>query len=144
MLQHMNHAYEKGFTLMEVMLVFVIIGILAAIAIPNYISYRNRSLCGTVESDAMTVAQKIYDYYTVPTHTGLPTPTDLKLSSSALSNGDSVAIGGNINGTISIVVTDGRSQCPTDYQAGMTSGISPNGFWNNDASNAKFTKLIRR
>ena len=139
----MNHTHQKGFTLIEVMLVFVIIGILAAIAIPNYISYRNRSVCGVVESDAMTVAQKVYDYYTVPTHTGMPTLTDLRISPFTLSNSNSAAISGNINGTVSIAVTDGRSQCPTDYQTGMTSAISPNGFWSGDASNAKFTKVIR-
>jgi prepilin-type N-terminal cleavage/methylation domain-containing protein len=116
-LQNMNHSHEKGFTLIEVMLVFVIIGILAAIAIPNYISFRSRSFCSTVESDAMTVAQKVFDYYAIPTHTtGLPTLTDLKISPSSLSNSNSAVISGNINGTISIVVTDGRSQCPTDYR----------------------------
>ena len=137
MLQKMTRTNEKGFTLIELMIVIAIIGILAAIAIPNFISYRNKSFCSGTESDAGSIAAALANYFAIPTHTALPTVAQLGVS---LTNKNSAAVSGTANSTITIVVTDASGRCPADYQSALSQTNSPSGYW---SGAGVYTKLMK-
>lgn len=56
-----NHG---GFTLIELLIVVAIIGIIAAIAIPQFSSYRQKAFDASAQSDLKSVKSYLEGYYT--------------------------------------------------------------------------------
>ncbi len=62
-LQKLKKHSDKGFTLIELMIVIAIIGILAAIAIPQFSAYRQRSYNSAAQADLRNAATAQEAYY---------------------------------------------------------------------------------
>jgi len=71
MINRMKQKIQEGFTLVEILIVVVIVGILAAIAIPTYFSYVEKAYASDAQTQIKTLLEECKIWKT--THEDFPT-----------------------------------------------------------------------
>ena len=131
---------EKGFTLIELLVVILIIGILAAIAIPAFLNQRNKAYDAQAKSNIRTAQTAMETYATDNNGSYATALSQLTSIEPTLQNAPTVTVGGTGSGSYTLTAKSVSGSSPDTYVLTDTSGSvtrtcsgsgggCPNGTW---------------